>query len=289
LQKKVLAKQWSYLRKTNKMASNKEHLRLLLEFISKILEQEGNEWFHDELSLLISKKIISEKDNDIKLSAVTIKEIGSIDRYIENGLIPIIDYSLINDDVVKFTLIRDCIEMGKWRFSHFGQNQSFLDFCKYAFFQIEQLVNYYILEKNRNEIDEVIKFIKKYNPKADTEGKKTISAIKFSDKLFAVKEETGLSMDIKSILDKVSYARNISLHRSPEPKVDLKTLESEFKNSIKKKKEERNAKENEIIKEYYNLKFLMDRDYETVTSSINALKEIILRSLKKSNADTPHR
>jgi hypothetical protein len=271
------------------MASNKEHLRLLLEFISKILEQEGNEWFHDELSLLISKKIISEKDNDIKLSAVTIKEIGSIDRYIENGLIPIIDYSLINDDVVKFTLIRDCIEMGKWRFSHFGQNQSFLDFCKYAFFQIEQLVNYYILEKNRNEIDEVIKFIKKYNPKADTEGKKTISAIKFSDKLFAVKEETGLSMDIKSILDKVSYARNISLHRSPEPKVDLKTLESEFKNSIKKKKEERNAKENEIIKEYYNLKFLMDRDYETVTSSINALKEIILRSLKKSNADTPHR
>lgn len=265
------------------MASNKEHLKLLLEFISKILEEEGNEWFHDELGLLISKKIISEKDYDIKLSAVTIKEIGSIDRYIENGLIPIIDYTLINDEVVKYTLIRDCVEMGKCRFSHFGQNQSFLEFCKYAFFQVEQLVNYYILKKNGNQLKKAIQYIKTYNPRARTDGKKTISAVAFSDKLFAIQTQTGLSMEIKSVLDKVSYARNNSLHRTPEPEAELKTLESKFKHSIEKNKAERTEEENEIIKEYYYLKFLSDRDYDIVTTSINTLKETILNNLNKYN------
>jgi hypothetical protein len=268
------------------MASNKEHLKLLLEFISKLLEQEGNEWFHDELALLISKKFISEKDNDIKLSAVTIREIGSIDRYIENGLIPIIDYALISDEVVKYTLVRDCVEMGKCRFSNFGQNQSFLEFCKYGFFQIEQLVNYYILQKNENQFEKVVRYIKTYNTRARTDGKKTVSAISFSDKLFAIQMQTGLSIDIKSVLDKVSYARNNSLHRSPEPETELKSLEFSFQCSIKKNKTERTEKENEIIKEYYYLKFLADRDYEIVTSSINSLKDTILSNLK--NANTLH-
>jgi len=130
------------------MTAKNEHLKHLIEFISKILDQEGNEWFHDELALLITKKIITEKDTGIKLAAVSIKELGSIDRYIENGIIPIIDFEDIQDDTVKYTLIRDSIEMGKCRFSHFNLEQSFLDFCKYAFFQIEQLVNYYLLKRN---------------------------------------------------------------------------------------------------------------------------------------------
>lgn len=270
------------------MASNKKHLRLLLEFISKILAQEGNEWFHDELGLLIHKKFISEKDNDIKLSAMTIKEIGSIDRYIESGLIPIIDYTLIKDDAAKYTLIRDCVEMGKCRFSHFGQNQSFLEFCKYGFFQVEQLVNYYILNKNDNQLKKAIQYIKTYNPRARTEGKKAISAVTFSDKFFAVQMEMGLSMDIKGVLDKVSYARNNSLHRSPETELDLKSLEYKFKLAIEKNKAQRNEEDIENIKEYYFLKFLSDRDYEMVTTSINTLKETIITNLNVSNAIILH-
>lgn len=271
------------------MTSNKEHLKLLLEFISQILEHEGNDWFHDELGLLIHKKIISEKDNDIKLSAVTIKEIGSIDRYIESGLIPILDYTLIKDDAVKYTLIRDCVEMGKCRFSHFGQNQSFLEFCKYGFFQVEQLVNYYLLKKNENQLEKAIQYIKTYNPRARTDGKKTISAVAFSDKLFALQTQMGLSIDIKGVLDKVSYARNNSLHRSPEPETELKTLENRFKRAFEKSKAQRNEEDNEIIKEYYFLKFLSDRDYEMVTTSINTLKETILTNLGLITANTLHR
>jgi len=263
------------------MSANKEHLKLLIEFISKIIDQEGNEWFHDELAVLISKKFISEKDTDIKLSAVTIKEIGSINKYIENGLIPIIDYSQINDEVVKHTLIRDCVEMGKYRFGYFGENQSFLEFCKYGFFQIEQLINYYILKRNENNLDKAIQYILTFNPSARTVGKKTISAISFADKLYALQQQTAMPIDIKGDLDRVSYARNNSLHRTPEPEIELKALQSKFNESISIIKGERTKKEIEIIKEYYYLKFLADRDYDNVTSSINALKDIIVSNLKK--------
>ena len=91
------------------MATKKEHLKLLLEFISKILEQEGNEWFHDELAILFSKKFKSEKDTGIKLSAVTIKELGSIDKYLKRDLFPLLTTATFLMRV-KFQLERDAIE-----------------------------------------------------------------------------------------------------------------------------------------------------------------------------------
>jgi hypothetical protein len=272
-------KQWKSSRKVNKMASNKEHLKLLLEFISKIIEQEGNEWFHDELALLITKKIITEKDSGIKLAAVSIKEIGSIDRYIENGVIPIIDFEEVEDESVKYTLIRDCIEMGKCRFSHFSREQSFLDFCKYAFFQIEQLVNYYLLRKNGNSFAETIKYIKSHNPNAILEKNKTIGSIPFSVKLFAISNQTRMKQDIKSILDKVSYARNNSLHRSPEKVHSLAELTPLFNVAIKKEKSEQTQNDQKIIQEFYYQKFIEDRDYNIVTISVIELKNILVLNL----------
>ncbi len=261
------------------MAQNKENLKLLLEFISKLLEQEGNEWFHDELANLISKKIISERDTEIKLAAVQFRELGSIDKYIENGIIPLIDFSQIVDEIIRCTLERDCIEMGKCRFSHFGKTPSFFEFCKHAFFQIEQLVNYYITKKNEDSFSKAIDYIKKYNEKSRIDGKKTISSINFSDKLYAIMNQTGMTFELKSILDKVSFARNNSLHRSSEPESSLISILPEFQSAIKKEKSVQSLKDKEIIKEYYFLKFIEDRDYDTVTASIVELKNIIVKNL----------
>lgn len=273
------------------MATNKEQLGLLLEFISKILEQEGNEWFHDELAILITKKIITEKDSGIKLAAVSIKELGSIDRYIESGVIPIIDFEGIEDDSVKYTLIRDSIEMGKCRFSNFSREQSFLEFCKYAFFQIEQLVNYYLLKKNGNSFAKCKKYIKENNPAALLDRNNTIRSIPFSVKIYAISNQTGLKQEIKGILDKVSYARNNSLHRSPEQEDSLAALTPLFYAAIKKEKELLTPNDQKIIQDYYYLKFVEDRDYNIVTFSILELKKTIVSNLERisTNADTLHR
>lgn len=204
------------------MAVNKEHLKLLLEFISKILEQEGNEWFHDELAILFSKKFKSEKDTGIKLSAVTIKELGSIEKYLEDGLIPIIDYSKIYDERVKLQLERDAIEMGKCRLSNYVDSISFEKFCKYAHFQSEELVNYYFFVDSKNNINSVKQNIVEYTDiKIDQiQRNSSISSIPYSMKLWSLSNKLNLASNHNLTLRNVSKVRNLEIHRDSNCQID---------------------------------------------------------------------
>lgn len=204
------------------MAENKEQLKLLLEFISKILEQEGNEWFHDELAILFSKKFKSEKDTGIKLSAVTIKELGSIEKYLEEGLIPIIDYSMIPEERVKFQLERDAIEMGKSRLSNYSGSISFEKFCKYAHFQSEELVNYYFFVDSNDNVDSVKQNIVDYtNIRIDQiQRNSSISSIPHSMKLWALSNKLNLTSNHNLTLRNVSKVRNLEIHRDSNTQVD---------------------------------------------------------------------
>lgn len=206
------------------MATNKEHLRLLLEFISKILEQEGNEWFHDELAILFSKKFKSEKDTGIKLSAVTIKELGSIEKYLDEGLIPIIDYSNISDERVKFQLERDAIEMGKCRLSNYVDSISFEKFCKYAHFQSEELINYYFFKSSSGEVEKVKKDITTYSDiKIDQLSKSnSISSIPHYMKLWAISNKININTEHNFTLGNIAKVRNLEIHRDSNNKIEEK-------------------------------------------------------------------
>jgi len=208
------------------MASNKEHLRLLLKFISEILEQEGNEWFHDELAILFSKKFKSEKDTGIKLSAVTIKELGSIEKYLDEGLIPIIDYSNISDERVKFQLQRDAIEMGKCRLSNYVDSISFEKFCKYAHFQSEELINYYYQKVSNGDVEIAKNRIGQYNPRfTDQMGNSgssysSISSIPHSVKQFAISNNLGFDKIHNITISNIGKVRNLELHRDSTRQAD---------------------------------------------------------------------
>jgi len=208
------------------MALNKEHLRLLLEFISKILEQEGNEWFHDELAILFSKKFKSEKDTGIKLSAVTIKELGSIEKYLDEGLIPIIDYSNIPDERVRFQLERDAIEMGKCRLSNYDDSISFEKFCKYAHFQSEELINFYYQKVSNGNLEDAKNKIRQYNPKfTDKKGSNgtaysSISSIPHSIKQFAISNNLSFNKNYNITISNIGKVRNLELHRGSTVQLD---------------------------------------------------------------------
>jgi hypothetical protein len=210
------------------MASNKEHLRLLLEFISKILEQEGNEWFHDELAILLFKKFKSEKDTGIKLSAVIIKELGSIDKYFDEGLIPIIDYSNIPDERVRLQLERDSIEMGKCRLSNYTNPISFEKFCRYAHFQSEELINFYYQKISNGNVDDAKRRIKEYNKNfEDKMGQngisyRSISSIPHSIKLFALSNNLCFDKYLSITLTNISKVRNLELHRDSTGQSDYR-------------------------------------------------------------------
>jgi hypothetical protein len=208
------------------MTSNKEHLKLLLEFISKILEQEGNEWFHDELAILFSKKFKLEKDTGIKLSAITIKELGSIEKYLEEGLIPIIDYSEISDKRVKFQLERDAIEMGKCRLSNYVDSISFEKFCKYAHFQSEELINFYYQKTSNGNVEDAKNRISQYNQRfTDLMGNNgpaysSISSIPHSIKQFAISNNLGFDRNHNFTISNIGKVRNLELHRDSTGQTD---------------------------------------------------------------------
>lgn len=206
------------------MAQSRENLKLLLEFIAKLLEQEGNEWFHDQLAVLFSKKFKSENDTGIKLSAVTIKELGSIEKYLDEGLIPIIDYSKISDKRVRFQLERDAIEMGKSRLSNYSGSISFEKFCKYAHFQSEELVNYYFVLNSKGDVGLVKQDIVDYsNIKMDKLiDKSTISSIPHFMKQWALSNKINIDKTYGFTLSNLAKVRNLEIHRDSTSQVDEK-------------------------------------------------------------------
>ncbi|PZV86345.1 hypothetical protein CLV31_102245 [Algoriphagus aquaeductus] len=242
------------------MAANKEHLKLLLEFISKILEEEGNEWFHDELAILFSKKFKSEKDTGIKLSAVTIKELGSIEKYLDEGLIPIIDYSNIYDERVKFQLERDAIEMGKCRLSDFSGSISFEKFCKYAHFQSEELINFYFFKSSNGDVEKVKTDITNYSEITFEQLIKSnsISSIPHYMKLWALSNKINLLTEYNFTLGNIAKVRNLEIHRDSNTKVDEKLL-----------------------------RFIKTENYNQVYEALVHLKNKIAEALNYTN--TPHR
>ena len=202
------------------MENNKETLRTLLEFIGDLINREGYEWFHDELSILVSKKILTENDTTIKLSAVTVKEYGSIDKYLEEGLIPMIDYSGISDHKVRLQLQRDAVEMGKMRIGYYANEISFIKFCKYAHFQLEELINHYFRVIFRNSVRNTVTFIKlnrdivnnmnKYRINIDNAN--SIMEIPLYIKSWAFTDKHNLKR-LKNPLKYISKMRNQAVHR----------------------------------------------------------------------------
>jgi hypothetical protein len=236
------------------MAQSKENLKLLLEFISKLLEQEGNEWFHDELAVLFSKKFKSEKDTGIKLSAVTIKELGSIEKYLDEGLIPIIDYSKISNKRVRFQLERDAIEMGKSRLSNYSGSISFEKFCKYAHFQSEELVNYYFVINSNGDLNSVKQDILDYTKiqKDKIKDNSTISSIPHYMKLWALSNKINIINTYNFTLSDLAKVRNLEIHRDSTSHVDEKLQ-----------------------------RFINREDYNQIYEALVHLKEEIIKNVEK--------
>lgn len=248
------------------MENNKETLRTLLEFIGDLINREGYEWFHDELSILVSKKILTENDTTIKLSAVTVKEYGSIDKYLEEGLIPMIDYSGISDHKVRLQLQRDAIEMGKVRLGYYAKEMSFIDFCKYAHFQSEELINHYFRKVFNNSLRSAISFIKKNkyivshlrDKKKTIDNKRSITEIPLYIRTWAITDEHNVKF-ISYPLGRVSDIRNNAVHRDANGK--LKDIEK------------------------YN-QFLLEEDYSKVYNCLLVLRDVVIEQTENMAHET---
>ncbi|RYE56032.1 MAG: hypothetical protein EOP48_08910 [Sphingobacteriales bacterium] len=148
------------------MSQSQEKLKLLLQFIDKIVSQRGNEWFKDELGkkygVPATEVNFDDFDND-----------GSIRKIYEYCLKEIIKsqankfYENFKFSKIKEQLVKDFIRM-----EHYRRQDDFENFCLAMFQQLECVVNYLtainevksrvVEERNQPVISTYDKFAKRY-------------------------------------------------------------------------------------------------------------------------------
>jgi len=181
------------------MAQNREQLEALLSFIEKLSNEPGNEWFAER----IRNRYSSIKDyfaptslamnKDINL---LYKRVSDIEKYLGldyslDSADSIIDYSWVEDDEVRSQLVSDNREMLRYRYGTRSHKIDFVEFCKYAHFQVEMLLNYlYEPTEPFTYIADCVEHIKNYNPKGNIDEKcQTAANINYSVKMNAFAEE----------------------------------------------------------------------------------------------------
>lgn len=139
-----------------------------------------------------------------------------------------VDYSFIKLPDVKAQLISDNREMMRFRYGTRYHEIDFAEFCRYAHFQIEMLLNYYYDIANKSDLNSIKEQIKYYNPKArGVENAKSLGTISYSTKLLAFNKEYRIDYNLYENLRKV---RNELSHRSvSEDKTSIDSYQKHLK------------------------------------------------------------
>ena len=160
----------------------------------------------------------------------------SLDFIDPKNLILDIDYSFISSVGLRTQLKADFREMMRYRYGTRSHKSDFVEFCKYAHFQIEALTNYFMEAASLDDDDNVDIEIVKPNILAtwvegwkepDVHNKKSIDEIDCSTKTTATLGMLALNsrliyrdkkgIYISEIVKNIRLARNSQSHRSLSP------------------------------------------------------------------------
>lgn len=260
---------------------SKESLEKLLLLIDEICSQEEYLWFKEKLQARLFE--VNHLNNpDI------VKKLNAIQKYLMIDGVEVIDYSEINNEIVRNQLFRDCIEMSKYRLGKINDTINFDEYCRYAHMQAEEMINYFYNFKFYGNIEYVKEFILKHNPSykfKDVIG--SLSEIPYSTKLSAFIKEYKLEKgSLKSILDFLSNLRNELSHRNSLDikNEDLILCELKNKNFDVSKPYidfyNTSKSDLELFKKGRFIFMKRKQDYEDIMMNLNYLKEAINLVLK---------
>lgn len=259
----------------------KENLKKLLDFVSNIALEEENKWFREKL---LSKIRIEDSHPEIT------KTLSKIEKYLDLEAVEIIDYSDISDSKVRNQLVADNIQMQKYRLGKIGNEINFAEYCRYAHYQAEELVNYFYNKKFQN-FEEVKKFLKKLNIEVDADAVESISYY-YKSKALAkflsdFKNKHNLSkIKIGDILYKINYVRNEISHRSNSSikKSDDEILDQISKNNIDISGyiDFTNNPNQKLISDGLNIKFKREQNFAIIATVLYELKTLIIYFVKSN-------
>lgn len=173
---------------------------------------------------------------------------------------PTVDYSWVKNEMVRNQLILDNFRMGS--IYHKSRNRNhfelFYDFCCHAFFQLEELTNFY-LHESRITIDDFVtsynSISEEYKISADKLG--SVLDATMNQKIHFVKNKFNSQIGVVFYTIKsLTGARNEGLHR----------------NSVKIKSEEANDK---------LVRFLKGQNYHSVIHALRLMNQLYRLELEK--------
>jgi hypothetical protein len=253
----------------------KESLDKLLILIDEICSKDENLWFKNKISSKYGVYCIDENSQNLQLS--------NIENYLKLDGYKIIDYSGIKNEVVRNQLFRDCIEMSKYRLGKINDTISFDEFCRYAFLQVEELINYYYNIKFDGNITKIQELILKHNPKYRSKSDTDLNGISSLYKALGFLKEYGLNK--KPMKRTIDFLRNIRNDLSHRNSYKIKSEDTILSKAAKNKIDVSNSyfdfkSANEEDKGIYNegrFIYLKRReDYQEVIECLNFLKEAVI-------------
>lgn len=190
----------------------KESLDKLLVFIDDICRKEENLWFKERLSLSLNETKNNQLSDEIFKNTETIKKYLNISPELS------IDYSFIKHKILKNRLELDNLRMENTRIDIIEKDEikRLYDYIIYAFYQVENLINFYYYSKY-DKIDDLLDHLESIE---STKFRRTIAITGISDINIATKiysfnktfynsrgDYTGLG------IDSLRKVRNEGLHR----------------------------------------------------------------------------
>lgn len=273
-----------------------ENLKSTIDKIVQLSKQ--NQEFDTELRKRLKITSSAKSVYDVERIANIEKYLGldfSVDTKTSN-----VDYSFIKLPDVKAQLISDNREMMRFRYGTRYHEIDFAEFCRFAHFQIEMLLNYYYDIAYKSDLNSIKQDIKDYNPKAKNyENAKSLGAISYLTKLYTFTNKlkalkNGLWIDV-NLCKNLSTVRNELSHRSvTEVKISIDSYQKHLKEkglplnkkgyvSLNWKEEEADKK----LKELYNqIKNTQDfKDYESLVWYDGQPFDDIVNGLKRIASD----
>lgn len=132
------------------MGQNKEELKRLLAFIDTLVKQPGNDEFVAGLRTLVYKGKTSEKE-----------DLEDIRRILKIRGTQSVNYSFVDDELTRNQLIMDNIRMEDALLDNsLSIEEKWYEFCTYAHFQVENLLNLYFAQYF-DSFNDVLTYIEK--------------------------------------------------------------------------------------------------------------------------------
>lgn len=248
-----------------------EKLKSTIDKIVQLSKQ--NQEFDTELRKRLKITSSAKSVYDVERIANIEKYLG-LDFYVDTKTSNV-DYSFIKLPDVKAQLISDNREMMRFRYGTRYHKINFAEFCRYAHFQIEMLLNYYYNIANKSDLNSIKEQIKKYNQKKadDVEKANSLESISYSIKLWAFLTEFFNNTNDYYIYNYLRNVRNELSHRSvTEDKISINSYQQSLKDQgfILNKKGNvslnwKNKEADKDLKELYNSKIKDSNKYKQYT------------------------